>query len=80
MAKEIILYNLRGDVSEEDYKEDRPHEYEQLILKGKLEDVLVEKEFSSQKMKWIKTFGFVALFTGIILVGLIIYSLIAGTY
>ncbi len=65
-----------GHVPYEEYIEDRPHEFEQLKLKGKLEDVLVEKEFSPQKMRWIKVFGYLALFTGVILVGLIIYSLI----
>ncbi len=65
-----------GHVPIEEYKEDRPHEYEQLKKSGKLEDVIVIKEFSKQKMRAIKTFGFIALFTGIVLVGLIIYSLI----
>lgn len=65
-----------GYVPVEEYKADRPHEYEQLEKSGKLKDVLVEKEFSPQKMLWIKIFGFVALFTGVVLIGLIIYSLI----
>ena len=65
-----------GHVPLDEYKEDRPHEYEQLEKSGKLKDVIVIKEFSKQKMRWIKIFGFVALFSGIILVGLIIYSLI----
>ena len=60
----------------EEYKEDRPHEFEQLEKSGKLKDVLVEREFSQKRMTTIKIFGFIALFTGIILVGLIIYSLI----
>ena len=65
-----------GYVLEEEYKKDRPHEYEQLIKKDKLKDVLVEKEFTKEKMRWIKLFGFVALFSGIALIILIIYSLI----
>jgi cytochrome b subunit of formate dehydrogenase len=65
-----------GHVPLDEYKADRPHEYEQLEKSGKLKDVIVIKEFSKQKMRWIKIFGFVALFSGIILVALIIYSLI----
>lgn len=65
-----------GHVPVEEYKKDRPHEYEQLKKSGKLNDVLVEKEFSPKKMLMIKIFGFAALFTGIILIGLIIYSLL----
>lgn len=65
-----------GHVQLDEYKADRPHEYEQLEKSGKLKDVIVIKEFSKQKMRWIKIFGFVALFSGIILVGVIIYSLI----
>ena len=65
-----------GYVPLEEYKADRPHEYEQLKLKDKLKDVTVEKEFSSKRMTTIKIFGFIALFTGIVLIGLIIYSLI----
>ena len=64
-----------GLVPLEEYKEDRPHEYEQLKKSGKLKDVMVVKNFTRQKMQMIRIFGFVALFTGIILVGLIIYSL-----
>ncbi|HKI87792.1 MAG TPA: cytochrome c3 family protein [Draconibacterium sp.] len=65
-----------GYVPYEDYKEDRPHEFEQLKKSGKLKDVMVVKDFSKQKMRTIRIFGFIALFTGIILVGLIVYSLI----
>ena len=64
-----------GYVPLEEYKQDRPHEYEQLKKSGKLEDVIMIKNFSKQKMRMIKLFGFVALFTGIILVVLIVYSL-----
>ncbi len=64
-----------GYVPLDEYKQDRPHEYEQLKKSGKLEDVIMIKNFSKQKMRRIKLFGFVALFTGIILVVLIVYSL-----
>lgn len=65
-----------GHVPLEEYKEDRPREYEELKRSGKLEKVTVVKEFSKQKIRTVKIFGFIALFSGIILVALIIYSLI----
>ena len=69
-----------GHVELEEYKIDRPKEYEELELSGKLESKLVKKEFTSSWMKIVKFFGFLFLFTGIILVILIIFSLIAGKY
>jgi predicted CXXCH cytochrome family protein len=65
-----------GHVPIDEYRKDRPHEFDELRKSGKLEEVMVEKEFSKAKMRWIRTFGFIALFSGIILVGLIIYSLL----
>ncbi|MGQ8338464.1 cytochrome c3 family protein [Sunxiuqinia sp. A32] len=65
-----------GHVSLEEYKEDRPREYDELKRSGKLDKVTVVKEFSKQKMRMVRLFGYVALFSGIILVVLIIYSLI----
>jgi cytochrome b subunit of formate dehydrogenase len=65
-----------GHVPLEEYKHDRPRDYERLVQSGKLDKYVVEKEFSPKKMKLIKTFGFLALGIGTILVVLIIYSLI----
>ena len=65
-----------GHVPLEEYKADRPREYEELKKSGKLAKVTVVKEFTKQQMRKVKIFGFVALFSGIILVALIIYSLI----
>jgi len=65
-----------GHVPLEEYKHDRPRDYERLVESGKLEKYVVEKEFSKKKMKLVKTFGFIALGAGLILVALIIYSLI----
>jgi|GEM_PF-2813652 len=65
-----------GYVLEEEYKKDRPHEYEQLVNSGKINDVRVEKEFTKEQMKTIRIFGFTALFAGVIMIILIIYSLI----
>jgi len=69
-----------GHVEAEEYKKDRPLEYENLEESGELENVLVEKEIPSSFMKFVKTFGFIFLFTGIILVLLIILSLLFGSY
>jgi len=65
-----------GYVLEEEYKADRPHEYEQLVKSGKIKDVRVEKEFTKERMRTIRIFGFTALFAGVVMIGLIVYSLI----
>ncbi len=65
-----------GHVPYEEYKDDRPREFEELEKSGKLETVVVEKDFTKQKMRIIRFFGFTFLFTGVILVVLIIYSLL----
>ena len=69
-----------GHVPVDEYKKDRPKEYEELEKAGKLDTVIVKKEISDSWLKFVKTFGFIFLFTGIALVILIIYSLIAGHY
>lgn len=69
-----------GHVPMEEYKKDRPREYEELVKSGKLERVTVEKTISKSWMRTVKTFGFIFLTLGIIMVILIIYSLIAGVY
>ena len=66
-----------GHVPYEEYKDDRPREFELLEKTGKLEKVTVEKEFTKRKMRIIRFFGFIFLFTGLILVAFIIYSLLA---
>ena len=65
-----------GYVPEEEYKKDRPYEYEQLVKSGKIDKVRVEKEFTKDKMRWIKIFGFTALFAGIVMIILIVYTLL----
>ncbi|OIP02101.1 MAG: hypothetical protein AUJ98_02330 [Bacteroidetes bacterium CG2_30_33_31] len=69
-----------GHVPIEEYKKDRPKEYDELEKAGKLDKVTVKKEFSASWMKLIRTFGYIFLFTGIALVILIIYSLLNGHY
>ena len=65
-----------GKVLVEDYKEDRPREFEELEKSGQLQEVVVKGEFSKKRMKLVKFFGYIFLFTGIVLVILIIYSLL----
>ena len=62
----------------DEYKKDRPKEYEELVQSGRLDQVVVEKEITKWKLKVVKAFGFLFLGVGVILVILIIYSLIAG--
>ncbi|PLX02355.1 MAG: hypothetical protein C0595_11120 [Marinilabiliales bacterium] len=69
-----------GHVPLEEYKKDRPREYRELVESGKLDKVVVEKEFLSSWIKIVKFFGFLFLGLGIAMIILIIYSLIAGVY
>jgi cytochrome b subunit of formate dehydrogenase len=69
-----------GHVELEEYKIDRPKEWEQLQKSGNLEKVVVKKEITSSWLKIVKFFGYIFLVSGIILAILIIYSLIAGKY
>ncbi len=68
-----------GHIPEEEYKEDRPKEYEELVKSGKIKEVKVEMEISKNRMRFIKTFGFIFLSVGISLIILIIYSLLFGS-
>jgi len=65
-----------GKVQIDEYKEDRPREFEDLEKSGRLQEVVSKTEFSERRMKIVKFFGYVFLFTGIVLVLLIIYSLL----
>lgn len=65
-----------GRVQVDEYKEDRPREFELLEESGKLQEVVIKTEVSKQRMKWVKFFGFTFLFIGIVQVVFIIYSLL----
>jgi cytochrome b subunit of formate dehydrogenase len=69
-----------GHVPLEEYKKDRPREYEELVKSGKLDKVVVEKDISKSWIKTVKFFGYLFLSLGIVMIILIIYSLIAGVY
>lgn len=66
-----------GHVELEEYKADRPREYEELEKSGMLESVTVKRQFSKKQLRLVKLFGYIFLFTGIIQVIFIIYSLLA---
>ena len=66
-----------GTVRADEYKEDRPREFEELEKSGRMQEVLSKSEFSDRRMKIIKFFGYVFLFTGIVQVIFIIYSLLS---
>lgn len=64
-----------GSVPLEEFKEDRPREYEILIKENKLNDRIVAPP-SPALIKAAKIFGFIALVIGLLTVVLIIYSMI----
>jgi hypothetical protein len=65
-----------GKVQIDEYKEDRPREFEELEQSGKLAGVTEKTEISEKRIRIVKFFGYIFLFTGLILVMLIIYSLL----
>jgi len=65
-----------GHVLLDEYKADRPREFEDLEKTGMLESVTVKKDFTKKQMRFVKIFGYIFLFTGIIQVIFIIYSLL----
>ena len=62
----------------EEFKKDRPKEYDYLVKTGRLEDVIIEKEITPWKLRMVKFVGFMFLGIGLLLVSLIIYSLVTG--
>ena len=67
-----------GTVPLEEYKHDRPREYEELKKSGRLEKVIVKKEENGPYDRAIRIFGFTMLGLGLTLVVLIIYSMLFG--
>jgi hypothetical protein len=67
-----------GLVPFEDFKHDRPREYEELKESGRLKKVMVKKESKSWYYNIIRTFGFIFVAFGLTLVGFIIYSMLFG--
>jgi cytochrome b subunit of formate dehydrogenase len=67
-----------GVVPVEEYKKDRPREYQELKESGKLKKLVVKKEMTNQWEKVVKIFGYIFLSLGLTLVVLIIYSMLFG--
>jgi cytochrome b subunit of formate dehydrogenase len=66
-----------GRMTLEEFKEDRPREYEQLVAEGRLDDYMVDP-LPEGFVKALKVFGFTALTVGLSLVVLIIYAVLFG--
>ncbi len=59
----------------EEFKQDRPREYQQLVESGQLEEMMIPEPTPLEVKLW-KRLGFVALTTGLVLIVLIIYAMI----
>lgn len=59
----------------EEFKQDRPREYRQMVESGELEKMLIPEPTKLEVKLW-KRLGFVALTIGLILIGLIIYAML----
>jgi predicted CXXCH cytochrome family protein len=67
-----------GTVPYEEYKKDRPREFEALKQSGKLRKMIVKKDGPGKWDRAIKVFGYFFLTLGLSLVVLIIYSMLFG--
>lgn len=67
-----------GVVPLDEYKEDRPQEYQELKESGRLKKKVVLREISPQRMLAVRIFGYTFLTLGIALIVLIIYSMLFG--
>jgi cytochrome b subunit of formate dehydrogenase len=67
-----------GVVPLHEYKKDRPAEYARLMKNRELRKVVVKKTISRRSEVAIRIFGYTFLVVGIILIGLIIYSVLFG--
>jgi hypothetical protein len=67
-----------GLVPVDEYKEDRPLEYQKLKESGLLKKKLVLKELTPKRLMVVRVFGYTFLFIGIALILLIIFSMLFG--
>ena len=67
-----------GTVPFEEYKHDRPREYEELKKSGRLKKVVLKREHKPKYEGVVKIFGYLFLSLGLALVILIIYSMLFG--
>ncbi len=66
-----------GRVSVEELKADKPREYEELVASGELEEKLFEP-YPRNAQILFRVLGFTALFIGLTLIALIVYSMLFG--
>ena len=66
-----------GRVSVDELRYDKPGEYEEQVESGELENNLV-RAFPKTKDKGVRIFGFMALTFGLVLLGLIVYTMLFG--
>ncbi len=66
-----------GRMTVEEFQEDRPREYEQLVREGRLDEYLVDP-LPAGFVKALKAFGFTALTIGLSMVVLIIWAVLFG--
>jgi cytochrome b subunit of formate dehydrogenase len=64
-----------GGTPLEEFKRDRPREYQQLVESGKLEQFLMPEPQALAVKLW-RRFGFAALTLGLIMIGLIVYAML----
>jgi hypothetical protein len=67
-----------GSVQFEEYKADRPREYEALKKSGRLKKVIYKRESRPKWEAFVKVAGFTFLGIGLALVIMIIYSMLFG--
>ena len=68
-----------GGIPLEEFKLDRPREYEELVKSGQLQDRLVPAPDPRDVRAW-RRFGTIALSLGILLILLILYAVISGAH
>jgi hypothetical protein len=66
-----------GRVNLEEFKRDKPREYEELVERGELDERLVDP-YPAKLERALKAFGFVALAVGLTLIVFIVYSVLFG--
>ncbi len=67
-----------GTVPYNEFKHDRPREFEELKKSGRLKKVVLKREHRPKYERFIKIFGFAFLLIGLSLTVLIIYSMLFG--
>jgi cytochrome b subunit of formate dehydrogenase len=67
-----------GLVSVDEYRRERPREYEELKRRGQLRKRLVAANVAKRWQRTVRVFGFAFLGIGVTLIGLIIYSMLFG--